>query len=160
MKEYILEIFSNFIDEYEDYSPNKKRVIKIATILIPCILFSGIIRSCRSEHSVPKSIQRKIGLLDLSQKDKQKDKWELDLIKGQPVSELNIPAGFGPPLLIRTEAIFKKKREISFGILVKGRGGEKYVGGIRKNGVWQPPPGFKIVDSKGKVLESSAFKYG
>jgi hypothetical protein len=160
MKDYILELISNFLEDYQDYSPAKKRLIKILAIVIPCILLSGLFRSCSSNPSMPKSIQQKIGLFDLSKNDKQGDKWELDLIKGQPVSELNVDAGFGPPLFVKTNAVLKESGEISFGIVVKGRGGERYVAGIRKNGQWQPPPGFKIVNSAGKVIEKGTFKYG
>ncbi len=161
MKDYILELISNFIDDYNDCSPAKKRVIQILAILIPCILLIGLVRSCSSGHSVPKSVQKKIGLFDLSRNDEQGDRWELDLVKGQPVSELNIDAGFGPPLVVRTNAELKEQTgEILFGIVVKGRGGEKYVGGVRRNGQWQQPPGFKIVNSAGKVLDSGTFKYG
>ncbi|MCE5341352.1 MAG: hypothetical protein LLF92_09555 [Planctomycetaceae bacterium] len=161
MKDYILELISDFIDDYNDCSPAKKRAIRIIAILIPCFLLIGLIRSCSSGHSMPKSEQQKIGLLDLARKDAQGDKWELDLVKGQPISGLNVDAGFGPLLVVRTNAELKEANgEILIGVVVTGRGGEKYVGGVRRNGQWQKPPDFKIVDSAGKVLDSGSFKYG
>ena len=50
--------------------------------------------------------------------------------------------------------------DVSISLIVKGQAGEKYAGGVQKNGQWQQPPAFNIVDEAGKVLTSGRFKYG
>ena len=82
------------------------------------------------------------------------------MVKGQSISSLKENSSkSGPPLLVRTDVQIKG-RDVSIGLVVEGQAGEKYAGGIRKNGQSLPPPFFNIVDEAGKVLASGRFKYG
>jgi hypothetical protein len=134
----------------------KKKVLIALAVLI-CVVAMGTL--FRSFFSSPPS-RDKLGLSALSMTDENGDQWVLDLAKGQTLSSLEgRDKKPGSPLLIKTD-IQVKKREVSIGLVVEGRAGEKYVGGAKKNGRWQPPPSFKIVDKAGKTLTTGAFKYG
>ena len=110
--------------------------------------------------SSPASSRQQLGLSSLSVTDENSDKWVLDLDKGQSVSSLKDSAAkTGPPLLVKTDVQIKG-RDVSIGLIVEGQAGEKYVGGVQKNGQWQPPPAFAIVNEAGKTLTSGRFKYG
>ena len=104
--------------------------------------------------------RQEIGLTLLSKTDKNGDKWILELVKGQSPSSLkNSSEKSGPPLLIKTDVQISG-RDASIGLIVEGQAGEKYAGGVQKNGQWQRAPAFKIVDEAGKVLASGRFQYG
>jgi hypothetical protein len=124
----------------------------IAVIVIGALLY-GIFSS-------PASSRRQLGLSPLSITDENGDKWVLELAKGQSPSSLKDSSGkSGPPLLIKTDVQISG-RDVSIGLIVEGQAGEKYAGGVQKNGQWQPAPAFNIVDEAGKVLASGKFKYG
>lgn len=124
----------------------------IAVIVIGVLLY-GIFSS-------PASSRRQLGLSPLSITDENGDKWILELAKGQSPSGLKDGSDkSGPPLLIKTDVQIRG-RDVSIGLIVEGQAGEKYVGGVQKNGQWQPAPAFNIVNETGKVLASGRFKYG
>ena len=84
----------------------------------------------------------------------------LDMVKGQTLSSLkDSSTKTGPPLLVKTDVQISG-REVSIGLVVEGQAGEKYVGGVQKNGQLQLPPAFNIVNEAGKTLTSGRFKYG
>jgi hypothetical protein len=134
----------------------KKKIIIAFAIFISIVSVGMLLRGFFS--SAPS--REKLGLSAQSFTDKNGDKWVLDLAKGQSASSVkDSDAKPGPPLIVKTDVQISG-REVSIGLVVEGRAGEKYVGGVKKNGRWQPPPSFQIVDSTGKTLTSGAFKYG
>ena len=141
----------------ENSTPNKKNVLIVFAIIV-CVVAMGTLLRGLFFSSAPS--RNKQGLSALSMTDEKGDKWILDLAKGQSLSLIKSrEAKPGPPLLIKTDVQIKG-REVSIGLIVEGQASEKYAGGAQKNGRWQPPPGFKIVDSAGKTLTTGTFKYG
>ena len=159
MKEIISAIISKFSDDYRE-SSRKTKIILIASVAAALVLVIGVsFRGCRVS-GFSTSYQRLLGLSSLSITDKNGDKWVLELAKGQAQSGLKgSGAKPGPPLVVKTD-VQPKGREVSIALVVEGQAGEKYVGGVKKNERWQPPPRFKIVDKAGKVLTTGAFEYG
>ena len=125
----------------------------VVAIVVIGTLLHGIFSS-------PASSRQQLGFSSLSTTDENGDKWILELAKGQSLSNLKDSSSkSGPPLLVRTDVQIKG-RDVSIGLVVEGQAGEKYVGGVQKNGQWMPPPAFNIVNEADKILASGRFKYG
>ena len=140
-----------------DSSGKKKTVVIAAGAIVAVVVIGALLRGI---FSSPASSRQEIGLISLSTTDANGDKWVLDLAKGQSIAGLkDSSAKTGPPLLIKTDVQISGS-DVSIGLIVEGRAGEKYAGGVQKNGQWQPAPDFKIVDEAGKVLTSGRFEYG
>jgi len=138
-------------------SEKKKTAVIVAGAVVAVVVIVVLLRGI---FSSPASSRQEIGLTSLSKTDENGDKWVLDLAKGQSLSGLrDSSAKTGPPLLIKTDVQIKG-RNVSIGLIVEGQAGEKYAGGVQKNGQWQQPPAFNIVNEAGKVLTSGRFKYG
>ena len=136
----------------------KKKIIAIASAAAVTIVVIGALLS-RTLLS-PASSRQEIGLTSLSVTDDNGDKWVLDLAKGQSLAGLkDSSAKPGPPLLVKTDVQISGS-DVSIGLIVEGRAGEKCAGGVQKNNQWQQPPAFNIVDEAGKTLASGRFKYG
>lgn len=141
-----------------DNSTRKKKNILIVFASLVCIVAVGTLLRGFFFSTPPSRDQQ--GLSALSITDENGDKWVLDLAKGQSLSSIKgSDEKPGPPLQIKTDVQIKG-RDVSIGLVVEGRASEKYAGGARKNGRWQPPPNFKIVGSSGNILATGAFKYG
>ena len=139
-------------------SSEKKRTIVIVSVAVVAVVVIGAL--LRSIFSSPASSRQQLGLSSLSTTDENGDKWVLDLAKGQSLSGLkDSNAKPGPPLLVKTDVQING-RDVSIGLIVEGQAGEKYAGGVQKNGQWQQAPAFNIVSEAGKVLTSGRFKYG
>jgi len=135
----------------------KTKIVFIVSVAASLVVIGALFRSVLST-STP--TRQQVGLYALSVTDENGDKWVLDLAKGQSVSSLNNSSiKPGQPLLIRTD-IQTTGRDVSLGLIVEGQAGEKYAGGAQKNGRWQPPPRFKIMDEAGNTLTTGTFKYG
>ena len=140
-----------------DDPSKKKKIIVIASVVFAIILIGALVHGI---FSSPATSRQQLGLFSLSVTDENGDKWILDLTKGQSISSLKDSAEkTGPPLLVKTDVQIKG-RDVSIGLVVEGQAGEKYVGGVQKNGQWQPAPAFAIVNEAGKTLASGRFKYG
>ena len=140
-----------------DDPSKKKKIIAIASAVFAIILVGALVHGI---FSSPTTSRQQLGLSSLSITDENGDKWVLDLAKGQSLSSLNDSSSkTGPPLLVKTDVQIKG-RDVSIGLVVEGQAGEKYVGGVQKNSLWQPPPAFAIVNEAGKTLASGRFKYG
>ena len=140
-----------------DSSVKKKTIIITAAAVVAVVVIGALLRGI---FSSPASSRQQLGLSSLSTTDENGDKWVLDLAKGQSLAGLkDSSAKPGPPLLIKTDVQISG-RDVSIGLIVEGQAGEKYAGGVQKNGQWQPAPAFNIVDEAGKVLTSGRFKYG
>lgn len=136
----------------------KKKIIVIASAAVVALVVIGAL--LRSIFSSPASSRKQLGLFSLSTTDENGDKWILVLTKGQSPSGLkDSNAKPGPPLLVKTDVQISG-RDVSIGLNIEGQAGEKYAGGVQKNGQWQPAPAFNIVSEAGKVLTSGRFKYG
>jgi len=139
-------------------SSGKKKTIVIASAAVVAVIVIGAL--LRGIFSSPASSRQEIGLSSLSLTDENGDKWVIDLAKGQSLAGLkDSSAKPGPPLLIKTDVQISG-RDVSIGLIVEGQAGEKYAGGVQKNGQWQSAPAFNIIDEAGKVLTSGRFKYG
>lgn len=133
-----------------------KKIIIAFSIFISVVAVGILLRGFFS--SAPS--REKLGLSAQSITDENGDQWVLDLVKGQTTASIkDSDTRPGPPLLIKTDVQISG-REVSIGLVVEGRAGETYVGGVKKNGRLQLPPGFQIIDTTGKTLTSGAFKYG
>jgi len=135
----------------------KKKIIVIASAVFAIILIGALVHGI---FSSPASSRQQLGLSSLSTTDENGDKWVLDLAKGQSISSLkDNSTKTGPPLLVKTDVQISGL-DVSIGLIVEGQAGEKYAGGVQKNGQWQPAPAFNIVNEAGKTLTSGRFKYG
>ena len=140
-----------------DSSGKKKTIVIAAGAVVAVIVIGALLRGI---FSSPASSRQEIGLSSLSKTDDNGDKWVLDLAKGQSIAGLkDSSAKTGPPLLVKTDVQISGS-DVSIGLIIEGQAGEKYAGGVQKNGQWQQPPAFSIVDEAGKVLTSGRFKYG
>lgn len=141
-----------------DSSSQKKKIVLIALLAVASVVAIGAF--FRALFSSPPSSRQQFGLSSLSMTDENGDKWILNVAKGQSLSRFKDSSTKpGPPLLIKTD-VQTQGREVSIGLIVEGQAGESYVGGAQKNGRWQPPPRFKIIDSAGNTLTTGSFKYG
>jgi hypothetical protein len=140
------------------HNPSEKKKIIVITSSVFAIVVMGAL--LHGIFSSPASSRQQLGLSSLTTTDENGDKWVLELAKGQSLSSLkDSSAKSGPPLLVKTDVQIKG-RDVTIGLVVEGQAGEKYVGGVQKNGRWQPPPAFNIVNEAGKTLTSGRFKYG
>jgi len=129
----------------------------VAAAVLAVVVIGALLRGI---FSSPASSRQEIGLTSLSVTDDNGDKWVLDLAKGQSLAGLkDSSAKPGPPLLVKTDVQISSS-DVSIGLIVEGQAGEKYAGGVQKNGQWQQAPAFSIVDEAGKTLTSGRFKYG
>ena len=139
------------------YSTPKKKTLLIVLAILVCVSAMGAL--LRTFLSSPPS-RDKLGLSALSMTDENGVKWTLDLAKGQTLASIkDRDSKPGAPVLIKTDVKIDK-REVSIGLVIEGQAGEQYAGGAKRNGRWLPAPGFKILDSNGKILVNGAFKYG
>ena len=139
-------------------SSGKKKTVVIAAAAVVAVVVIGAL--LRGIFSSPASSRQQLGLSSLSTTDENGDKWVLDLAKGQSLAGLkDSSVKTGPPLLIKTDVQISGS-DVSIGLVVEGQAGEKYAGGVQKNGQWQPAPAFNIVNEAGKVLASDKFHYG
>jgi hypothetical protein len=161
-----MSLFRDFVDvaiskliEYYYFNSRKLKTFFVCAVRGVLLLVVVIVLFGKfSPEEVP--IREKLGLKPLSITDENGDKWVLDIIRGQPISRFQrLDAKFGPPLLVKTDVRIKR-REVSIGLVVEGQAGEQYVGGVRKDGKWNPPPEFKIVNESGRILTTGVFKYG
>lgn len=135
----------------------KRNIVTISAVIIGIVVIGILLKA---KFSSPASSRQELGLSSLSTTDENGNKWVLELAKGQSPSALkNSSKKSGPPLLVKTDVQIKG-RDVSIGLVVEGQAGEKYVGGVQKNGRWQPPPEFNIINEAGKTLTSGRFKYG
>ncbi len=127
-------------------------IAAVAVIAIVALIF------LRSFTNPTVATRKQLDLVPLIVTDPNGDTWQLDLIKGQSLDTFT-DADPGPPLIVQTNVKIVGK-VASIGLIVQGQAGELYVGGVKKNGDWQPPPAIKIIDSRERVLGADRFKYG
>lgn len=157
MKELISNLISKFYDDYYDSSPTMK-IVLMASVAAAFVML--IVISFRACTSSPTQSQQRLRISALTETDENGDKWTLEPLSGQLSSAFkNSDKKPGPPLLVKAD-IRIKRRQASIGLIVEGQAGEKYVGGAKKNGNWQPAPKLKILDETGKQLDADQFKYG
>ena len=141
------------MESMSDQSTKMRTVIGI-TLTIVCVTIAAI--SLRSTHSSSGSRHD----FEIVQKDQNGDRWSLHLVKGQSLSRLKKRGKEpGPPLLVKVD-VTRQNRNVSFGLILEGKAGEKYIAGIKKNGKTMPPPRYKIVNESGNVLRTGTFEYG
>jgi hypothetical protein len=67
---------------------------------------------------------------------------------------------FGPPLKVKADVGNPCGPDVTIGMTVTGKAGEEYSATVEKNGLRRGAPAVRILDEKGKVLESGTFKFG
>ena len=94
------------------------------------------------------------------------DKWLASFYGAQDVSSrITVTKGqtttlkFGPPLNVKTE-VESAGRQVSIGLSITGRAGERFNPQVMKNGSVLEAPKLQIVDEAGTVLASGKFEYG
>ncbi len=159
MSDYIVALIAKLVNDYYNSSRKRKILIVVLAGASFFMLISILFRSCSSPKP---TVFKQSRLEPLSVVDANGNEWILDPLEGQLMSNLKTDtAKPGTPLVVKTNArVEAQDRVITFSILVQGQATEEYVGGVRKNGVWQPPPTFKIVNETGAVLFAGTFKYG
>jgi len=129
------------------------RMIGIALVTV-CV--AAAVLSLRGTHSSSGSRRD----FEIVQKDDQGDLWSLTLARGQSLSRFpRMGKESGPPLLVKVD-VARQNRSVSFGLILEGRSGERYVAGIRKNGSVLPPPRYRIINESGAILKVGTFEYG
>ncbi len=159
MNQRLAEIIDHFLEEYQESSPRMKVLGVLAPVVLVFVVFFFVIRGCRSGPSYTDILQRELGFIKLTKTDEAGDNWEIDLLRDQRLSDIRKDMQHGEPL-IATLDVQPKDDSLSIGLNVTGQAQEKYVGGARKNGVWQDPPAVNIYNSGGKMIHSGKFEYG
>ena len=119
-----------------------------------------------STDPVKAHVGKYLALLGSLAKNAGGDKWQTSFYGAQNVSSrITVIKGqttvlkFGPPLNVKTE-VEPKGRQVSIGLSITGKSGERYNPQVTKNGSALEAPTLKIVDEAGTVLASGKFKYG
>jgi hypothetical protein len=130
-----------------------RTLIGIALSIV-CVTIAVI--SLRGMHSSSGSRRD----FEIVQKDPNGDLWSLRLVKGLSLSRLKRSGKEpGPPLLVKVD-VTRQNQNVSFGLVLEGKAGEKYIASIRKNGQILPPPRYRIVNESGQILKTGTFEYG
>ena len=156
MRQIMSAIISSFI---KDMSSRRAKVFLFCIATGILIIIGGMLLLFRGQSSSSLGLRETFSALSVT--DENGNKWNLDLVKGQPflgISKNDMKPG--PPLLVSTNTMKINNRQVSIGVEVKGQAGEKYIGGVKKNGKWGPEPQFKILDEKARVLARGKFEYG
>ncbi|MGA2679365.1 MAG: hypothetical protein ABSF37_08705 [Sedimentisphaerales bacterium] len=157
-KERIMNFVYIFAPSLYHASQRTKVIFAICTVtaVITPIIFMA--KSCSHGDARPTGYAIHAG--PLSRKDKDGNKWVIELLDGQPrLFYSSNKLKLGPPLVVSTSVEFKGP-DAFIGLAVKGQAGEKYSGGALKNGKQVEAPKFDIVDERGKLLARGQFKYG
>jgi hypothetical protein len=107
----------------KDMSSRRAKVFLfcIATGII--IIVGGMLLLFRGQPSPPPKLRETLTALSVT--DENGNKWTLDLVKGQQFSGMSSnDMKPGPPLLVSTNTMKIKDRQVSIGIEVKGQTGE------------------------------------
>ena len=140
----------------------QSRKIGIALFLIALVAVAllAVILS-RQLISSERTMQEELGLKPLHAIDDDGSVWIIEPAAAQPFAHLREgQADPGLPLMVRTEVQRQNAGEISIGLVIEGRAGERYLPGISKNGVRLPAPAFMLVNEAGRVMHADQFKYG
>jgi len=136
----------------------KTGVLVVAAVVVAVALIAFISLRALSRPDAP--TRKQLNLAPLIVTDPNGDTWQLDLLKGQPIDAIAAAdIEPGQPLTVTTDVKIVG-RTASIGLILRGRAGEQYVGGVKKNGQWQPPPAIRIIDSAERVLGADKFEYG
>lgn len=65
-----------------------------------------------------------------------------------------------PVILVKTDVFQVGNRQVTIGLVLAGRDGERYQPAVMKGGSRLGAPKLRIVDEAGKVLLDDSFKYG
>jgi len=105
-------------------------------------------------------------MVSLNRTDADGAKWTLRRSGGtDKLSQLRIEAGktcvieLGPPLVARTD-VRQNGRNVSIGLSLVGKAGEKYAAGATKDNKRPPAPTLEIIDENEKVIHTDKFEYG
>jgi hypothetical protein len=119
-----------------------------------------------STNPVKTHVGKYLALLGNLTSDAGGDKWQFSFYGAQdPSSRITVSKGqtttlkFGPPLFLRTE-VKPTGRQVSIGLSITGKSGERYNPGVMKNGKALEAPKLQIIDEAGNVLASGKFEYG
>ncbi|MHC4622655.1 MAG: hypothetical protein ACYS4W_02015 [Planctomycetota bacterium] len=157
MKEIASSIISDLVEDYRNSSPTRKVILMVSATAVLSAATVVLFRFCSGSLG---PLWQGRGLAWLVLTDENGDEWALVPLKGQPLSRFEKGvAKPGPPVVVSTDVRLRGD-ELSVALIVRGQAGERYVGGARKNGKWQPAPRLKILDEKGVLCASGRFRYG
>ncbi len=149
-------ILSNLLPRSAMESPRFK--VALALLVAAAILLGVILLRVSRPSS---SVYDELGLSPLCATDARGDRWTLEPAVGQPFARLReSQAEFGPPLAVRPDVRRQSADEVSIGLTIEGRAGERYNPDIRRNDTQLPAPEFTIVNEAGNTLFKGKFEYG
>ena len=95
----------------------------------------------------------------ISVKDSNGDLWELEPLRGQPITKFKQAGRPGEPLDVKA-VVSRKGMVLYINAVVQGRAGEKYLPGAKKNGILQDAPYIEIYSEQHELLGSGKLEYG
>lgn len=151
-------ILSSFLPRSIVQSRRGRIALAVAGAAVVTLLALMLVR--RLDFGGP-SVPEELGLRPLQATDKRGDKWVIEPAVAQPFARLR--AGRiepGPPLIVRTDVQRQGAGEVSIGLTIEGRAGERYRPDLSRNGSSLPAPEFTIVNEAGQVIHQDRFKFG
>lgn len=151
-------ILSSFLPRSIGQSRRGRIALAVAGAAVVTLLALMLVR--RLDFAGP-SVPEELGLRPLQATDERGDKWVIEPAVAQPFARLR--AGRtepGPPLIVRTDVQRQAPGEVSVGLTIEGRAGERYRPDIGRNGAPLPAPELTIVNEAGQVIHQDKFKYG
>jgi hypothetical protein len=151
-------ILSSFLPRSIVQSRSGKIILAVtgaALVAVPALI---LVR--RLDFAGP-SVAEELGIKPLRATDERGDKWVIEPAVAQPFARLRAGrAKPGPPLTVRPDVQHRGAGEVSIGLTIVGRAGEKYRPDLSRNGSPLPAPELTIINGMGKVIHKDQFKFG
>jgi hypothetical protein len=96
----------------------------------------------------------------IRQTDADGTEWTLTQASGLPAAKDANGVEAKPVIVVKTDVFQVGSRDVSIGLVLAGRDGERYQPAVMKGGSRLGAPKLRIVDEAGKVLLDDSFKYG
>jgi len=96
----------------------------------------------------------------IRQTDAGGTEWTLTQASGLPAPKDVNGVQAKPVITVKTDVFQVGNRQMSIGLVLAGRSGERYQPAVVKGGSRLAAPKLRIVDEAGKVLLDDSFKYG
>jgi hypothetical protein len=158
MRSLTSAILSSFLPRSLLESRGAKVVLTVAGAAVTVLLVVMILRLLRpSAPSVPDDL----GLQPLYATDENGARWVIEPTAAQPFARLQESrAAVGLPLTVRADVRRDRADQVSVGLVIEGRAGERYSPQVSKNGRRLPAPELTLVDEAGRAVFKGKFKYG
>ncbi len=96
----------------------------------------------------------------IRQTDASGTEWTLTQASGLPAPKDANGVSAKPVITVKTDVFQVGSRDVSIGLVLAGRHGERYQPAVQKGRSRLAAPKLRIVDEAGKVLLDDSFKYG